>query len=199
MVGEVALPACQLAGQQVRLGAKLVDQCRQSQPAGGHIRGRSLFQRLQGGGGHAFEQRPDLLMVGRLLALIEVGLQCNQRLGCAKFVVDVELQHHALAIPILLGIGIQHHLGFAFQQDQRLIGVALRQQQMGLQQLQLRLLNGILGLLLQLLEQCRGRFGLAERQIAACRQHLPGKGLGRLGGVHLLKIPLGILGQIGER
>jgi hypothetical protein len=40
------VPASQLASQQVWLGAKLVDQCRQSQPASGHVRGLRLFQRL---------------------------------------------------------------------------------------------------------------------------------------------------------
>ncbi|MNH26899.1 hypothetical protein D3C79_869810 [compost metagenome] len=137
-------------------------------------------------------------MVGRQLILGQIGLQQDQRLGGTKLVVDVQLQHHALAIPILLGIGIERHLRLAFQQDQGLIGVALRQQQMCLQQLQLRLLLRALGLFLQLLIQGGSRFGLAQRQVAAGRHHLPAEGLGRFGGIHLLQIPLGIFGQIRE-
>ncbi len=137
-------------------------------------------------------------MIGGQLILGQVGLQCNQRLGSTKLVVDVELQHHALAVPVLLGISIQRHIGLAFQQDQRLVGVALGEQQVSLQQLQLGLLLGALGLLLQLLEQGRGRLGLTERQIAARRHHLPGEGFGRFSRVHLGQIPLGILGKIRE-
>ncbi|MNH27714.1 hypothetical protein D3C79_878370 [compost metagenome] len=138
-------------------------------------------------------------MVGGQLILGQVGFQQDQRLGRTKLVVDVQLQHHPLAIPILLGIGIEGHFRLAFQQDQGLIGIALGQQEVRLQQLQLCLLHRVAGLLLQLLIQGGGRFGLAERQIAARRHHLPGEGLSRFGGIHLLQIPLGILGQIRER
>ncbi len=139
-----------------------------------------------------------MLVIGGQLILGQIGLQQDQRLGGTELVVDVQLQHHPLAIPVLLGIGIQRHLGFALQQDQRLVGVALGEQQVSLQQLQLGLLLGALALLLQLLEQGRGRLGLTERQIAASRHHLPGEGFGRFGRIHLRQIPLGILGQIRE-
>ena len=151
MVREALLPACELAGELTRLGAEFVHQCRQSQPASGHVGGRCLFQRLQGGGGHAFQQGPDLLVVGGQLILGQVRLQQGQRLGGTKLVVDVQLQHHPLAIPILLGIGIEGHFRLAFQQDQGLIGIALGQQEVRLQQLQLCLLHRVAGLLLQLL------------------------------------------------
>ncbi len=137
-------------------------------------------------------------MIGGQLILGQIRFQQNQRLGRTKLVVDVELQHHALAVPVLLGIGIQHHIRLAFQQDQRLVGVALGEQQVCMQQLQLRLLLRAFRLLLQLLIQGGSRFGLAERQIAARRHHLPHEGLCRFGGIHLLQIPLGILGQIRE-
>ena len=108
------------------------------------------------------------------------------------------MQHHALAVPVLLGIGIQRHVRLALQQDECLVGIALGEQQVRLQQLQLRLLFRALGLLLQLLVQGGGRLGLAERQVAAGCHHLPDEGFRRFGGVDLFQIPLGILGQIRE-
>ena len=56
VVREALLPAGKLAGQLARLCPEFVHQRSKTQPAGGHIGSWLLFERLQGGGGHAFQQ-----------------------------------------------------------------------------------------------------------------------------------------------